>query len=129
MLLILHFQRAEVDRHFGVCPNRTLSLSCPYTSGKFVDETDVVSVESLYWFYFKMYVLFNSVHPHACPLWSLPLHGSGFTEWHPGILQKKYIYIFFFSIFFFMETIIYMPIYMKRKWCIDEKSDTSRKQE
>lgn len=53
MLLILHFQRAEVDRHFGVCPNRTLSLSCPYTSGKFVDETDVVSVESLYWFYFK----------------------------------------------------------------------------
>lgn len=129
MLLILHFQRAEVDRHFGVCPNRTLSLSCPYTSGKFVDETDVVSVESLYWFYFKMYVLFNSVHPHACPLWSLSLHGSGFTEWHPGILQKNtYIYIFF-SIFFFMETIIYMPIYMKRKWCIDEKSDTSRKQE
>lgn len=129
MLLILHFQRAEVDRHFGVCPNRTLSLSCPYTSGKFVDETDVVSVESLYWFYFKMYVLFNSVHPHACPLWSLPLHGSGFTEWHPGILQiNTYIY-FFFSIFFFMETIIYMPIYIKRKWCIDEKSDTSRKQE
>lgn len=129
MLLILHFQRAEVDRHFGVCPNRTLSLSCPYTSGKFVDETDVVSVESLYWFYFKMYVLFNSVHPHACPLWSLPLHGSGFTEWHPGILQKNTYIYFFFSIFFFMETIIYMPIYMKRKWCIDEKSDTSRKQE
>lgn len=95
MLLILHFQRAEVDRHFGVCPNRTLSLSCTYTSGKFVHETDVVSVESLYWFYFKMYVLFNSVHPYACPLWSLPLHGSGFTEWHPGILQKNtYIYIF-----------------------------------
>lgn len=42
--------------------------------------------------------------------------------------KKIHIYIFF-SIFFFMETIIYMPIYIKRKWCIDEKSDTSRKQE
>lgn len=43
--------------------------------------------------------------------------------------KKIHIYIFFSSIFFFMETIIYMPIYIKRKWCIDEKSDTSRKQE
>lgn len=47
MLLILHFQRAEVDRHFGVCSNRTLSLSCTYTSGKFADETDIYMI-SLY---------------------------------------------------------------------------------
>lgn len=25
-----------------------------------------------------------SVHPHASALWSLPLHGRGLPEWHPG---------------------------------------------
>lgn len=33
---------------------------------------------------FNSTVLCDSVHPHARPVWRLPLHGSGFAEWYPG---------------------------------------------
>lgn len=52
------------------------------------------SVASLVFFdiYSLTSILFTSVHPHAGPLWSVPLHGSGITEWHPGMPHNLLTY-------------------------------------
>lgn len=32
----------------------------------------------------KFAVSLSAVHPHACPLWSLPLYGCGLAQWSAG---------------------------------------------
>lgn len=92
--MIVHIQGAETDRYAGVCSDWTLSLpgSCP--PGQLDKETRAQTKKILHNATFPLLsfhnlpyaVLLNSVHPYARPVWSVPLHGSGLTEWYPGRL-------------------------------------------
>lgn len=35
----------------------------------------------------------SAVHPHACPLWSLPLYGCGLAQWSTGESVKIAIHV------------------------------------
>lgn len=46
---------------------------------------------TLFHFIYNFIWSFDLVHPNACAVWCLPLHGSRFTQWSPGTLLKSHI--------------------------------------
>lgn len=45
----------------------------------------------LFHFVYHFFCSFCSVHPNACAVWCVPLHGSSFTQWSAGTLMRFHI--------------------------------------